>query len=238
MQLFWTEEISKESTEYSFSKEESRHIVKVLRKKEGDVLAITNGKGLEAKGKIIYAHEKKCLVSILESFMHKKPRNYSITIAIAPTKNMDRLEWFIEKCTEIGVDSIQPILCKHSERKAIKMERLDKIMVAAAKQSLKYHFPSIKPLCTFKEFIQNNDFDAKYIAHCREDAQTLSFFDSLNTGGNSVILIGPEGDFNREEISLALQAEYKAVSLGKARLRTETAGVVACHTAYLKNTMV
>jgi len=155
MQLFYNSEITKTNQHFTFDKTESRHIVRVLRKKEGDEIFITNGLGDLFISKIEIASDKRCLVKILESKSQRKPWNYYLHIAIAPTKLNDRFEWFLEKATEIGIDEITPIICKHSERKVLKLDRMEKIVHSAAKQSLKYHLPKLNEPVTFKEFINS-----------------------------------------------------------------------------------
>ena len=241
MQLFYNPNININTTQFTFDKIESRHIVKVLRKKEGDILFITNGKGALFTATILFANDKKCTVQITKHEVKKKPWNYYLHIAIAPTKNNDRLEWFLEKATEIGIDEITPITCKHSERKVIKKERLDKVVVSAMKQSLKFQLPKLNDATTFQHFIKQ-DFDGDlFIAHCEEtNKKTLKnvLTSRLRSKGQEqkiTILIGPEGDFSTKEIEMALQQKFIPVSLGESRLRTETAGIVATHSVAFFN---
>lgn len=229
MQLFFTDN---PESEIVLSKQESKHATKVLRKKEGDVLNFTDGKGSFYKAEIIVADTKKCRLQIISSEQKPKQHNYHLHIAIAPTKNMDRYEWFLEKATEIGVDEITPIICEHSERKAIKTERCNRILLAAIKQSLKFHLPKMNVAITLKEFLKQDLKGKKYIAHCVAGVKTeLRKEEKAN---NTTVLIGPEGDFSASEIEIALQNQFKAVSLGTSRLRTETAGLIAAHTINLK----
>lgn len=234
MQLFYNPEISKTTQQVTFDKTESRHIVRVLRKKEGDTVFITNGNGALFTSEVLIANDKKCLVTIKNIETFTKPWNYYLHIAIAPTKLNDRFEWFLEKATEIGVDEITPIICDHSERKVIKQERMEKIIHSAAKQSLKYHFPKFNEPISFKEFI-NGDFNGQlFIAHCEEtDKKSLKF--ELEPTKDVVVLIGPEGDFSTKEIKQSLVHNFIPVSLGESRLRTETAGVVAVHSVAFLN---
>jgi 16S rRNA (uracil1498-N3)-methyltransferase len=234
MQLFYNKDISKNDTQFTFDKTESRHIVKALRKKEGDLLQITNGKNELFTVKVILANDKKCLVEIVTTEAKPKPWNYNLHIAIAPTKNNDRLEWFLEKATEIGIDEITPIICSNSERTVLKAERLDKIVQSAMKQSLKFLLPKLNEPIKFTDFI-NQDFDTNlFIAHCEElDKKSLAKTIKPNT--NILILIGPEGDFSPTEIEKALTKNFTPVTLGESRLRTETAGVVAAQTVALIN---
>ena len=234
MQLFYNSEITKTSQHFTFDKTESRHIVRVLRKKEGDNKFITNGLGDVFTSKIEIANDKRCLVKILESKSYLKPWNYYLHIAIAPTKLNDRFEWFLEKATEIGIDEITPIICDHSERKVLKLDRMEKIVHSAAKQSLKYHFPKLNEPLTFNEFI-NSEFNGQlFIAHCEETSKK-SLKSALKPSTKTNILIGPEGDFSTKEIQQSLEHNFIPVSLGESRLRTETAGVVAVHSVAFIN---
>jgi 16S rRNA (uracil1498-N3)-methyltransferase len=235
MQLFYNPEINDTSTQFTFDKIESRHIVKVLRKKEGDTLYITNGNGELFTAEVLFANDKRCTVQIINIEDKQKPWNYYLHIAIAPTKNNDRFEWFLEKATEIGIDEITPIICKHSERKAIKKERLDKVVVSAMKQSLKFQLPKLNEATTFQDFIKQDFNGDLFIAHCEEtDKKSLKseLTSRLRSKGQEqkiTILIGPEGDFSAKEIEMALQQKFIPVSLGESRLRTETAGIAATH---------
>jgi len=228
MQLFYNKSLTANDKLLTFDKIESRHIIKVLRKKEGSVLNITNGNGLLFKGEIIDANEKHCTVSLIAVEKQEKEHPYKLHIAIAPTKLNDRFEWFLEKTTEIGIDEITPLLCEHSERKVIKTARLEKVIITAAKQSLHYNFPKLNELTSFKDFINQENKALKLIAHCEEDVKVL-LKNAVKPKQNVCILIGPEGDFSTSEIKDALKIGFKPVSLGNSRLRTETAGVVACH---------
>jgi 16S rRNA (uracil1498-N3)-methyltransferase len=214
--------------------EESQHAVKVLRLQAGDNITIVDGTGGFYKAKISNPHPKHCSFEITETIPEYGKRDFYLHIAIAPTKNIERLEWFIEKATEIGIDEITPIICRYSERKVIKAERLEKIIVSAAKQSVKAYFPKLNPLCTFDELLKNQYDSQKFIAHCYEDNKKL-FQNEIHKSSDVLILIGPEGDFSKEEVQKALSLEYIPVSLGNSRLRTETAGVVACCTVNLRN---
>src|SRR5690606_31520647 len=237
MQLFYAPDLVATSAEYQFDKEESRHIHKVLRKSIGDTLHITNGKGWMFEATIIASDAKNCSVQLLNSTFNQ-PRSYRLHMAVAPTKMNDRFEWFLEKATEIGIDEITPIICDHSERKVVKGERLEKIIQSAAKQSLNPHLPTLHSQVSFTEFINSiareQPDQQLYIAHC-EDQEKLPLQDVLLKQQDTLILIGPEGDFSTSEINAALEANFKAVSLGSSRLRTETAAIVACHTYALKN---
>ncbi len=229
MQLFF---IENPESEIVLSKEESKHATKVLRKKEGDILNFTDGKGGFYKAEITIADTKKCRLQIISSEQKPKQHNYHLHIAIAPTKNMDRYEWFLEKATEIGIDEITPIMCDHSERKVLKTERCNRILLSAMKQSLKFHLPKLNKAITLKDFLKQDFEGNKYIAHCEDEEKTeLRKEEKAN---KTTVLIGPEGDFSPAEIEIALQNQFKAVSLGNSRLRNETAGLVAVHTINLK----
>lgn len=234
MQLFYNKNIDVKQSFFTFDKAESRHIIRVLRKKEDDLIYITDGKGNLVTSTIINKNEKRCQVKINSFVKQNKPFNYYLHIAIAPTKNIQRLEWFLEKATEIGVSEITPILCERSERKTIKQERLEKVLIAAMKQSLKYSLPKLNLLTPLKDMLKENTQKNKYIAHCIKDdksslKQNLQAICKQNEMTEVLIVIGPEGDFTPNEIVLALQNNFTPVSLGKSRLRTETAGIVATH---------
>lgn len=233
MQLFYYKNIESQSKSFSFEKEESKHITKVLRKKEGDILFVTNGLGILFKTEITLASDSKCTVEIL-SIETKERQKHHLHLAVAPTKMNDRYEWFLEKVTEIGVQEITPIICDHSERKIIKTERFDKIVLSAMKQSNQLFLPIINEPVSFKEFVKKTIIGDKFIAHCEETSKkTLK--DVVLPNMNCIILIGPEGDFSLKEIEIALENKYNPVSLGHTRLRTETAAIVACHTVALIN---
>jgi len=214
--------------------EESQHAVKVLRLQVGEEITLIDGAGGFYKARITNPHPKHCSFEITETILEYGKRDFHLHIAIAPTKNIERLEWFIEKATEIGIDEITPIICRFSERKVIKAERLEKIIVSASKQSLKAYFPKLNPLCSFDELIKNQQASQKFIAHCYDEDKRL-LQNEVQKSNDVLILIGPEGDFSREEVQKAMSAGFIPVSLGNSRLRTETAGVVACHTVSLRN---
>ena len=238
MNLFYAPQITA-SSPLLLPEEEAAHCVRVLRMKKGDPLFLTDGKGIFYRGEILSDNHKKCEVRILESIPDPAKRNCHLTIAIAPTKNIDRLEWFLEKATEIGCDEIIPLACKHSERSIIKTERLSKVLVSSMKQCLKSRLPKLHELTDLKTFIATaspNGFQ-KFIGHIPE--LSTSQFPPLNPesahlsslykkGSNVIVAIGPEGGFSPEEVDLALQNGFNAMSLGNSRLRVETAGVVAC----------
>jgi 16S rRNA (uracil1498-N3)-methyltransferase len=233
MQLFYNLSISEAEKSFVFDKEESKHIIKVLRKKESDILFVTNGLGYLFKTEIALASDSKCTVNIL-SFEKQEPSKYHLHLAVAPTKMNERYEWFLEKATEIGIQEITPIICEHSERKVIKIDRFQKIIESAMKQSLHYFIPKLNEPITYKEFLKKEYSGQKFIAHC-EETDKKSFKKELKTKEDVLILIGPEGDFSVKEIQMALDNKYIPVSLGETRLRTETAAIVACHSVVLLN---
>jgi len=233
MQLFYEANIAKDY--FVLNKEESVHCVKVLRKKEGDKLIVVNGKGVMLECLIEQAHPKglhlKVVKPISETYQH---RDFHVHIGIAPTKNISRFEWFLEKATEIGVDLITPILCEHSERKKLNHERLNKILISAMKQSQQAYLPVLNDWMRFSNFIKDDFNGRQLIAHCEEQDKS-GIQKKYNRGEDVLILIGPEGDFSPQEIKEALSIGYEPISLGKNRLRTETAGIVACQTIQIIN---
>lgn len=214
--------------------DEAGHALRVLRMNEGDELLITDGNGYFYKSIIRSVKGKKCEVFIQETIEQPRLWQPYIHIAVAPTKNMDRMEWFVEKATEIGIDTISCLLCRYSERKDIKVSRLEKIAVSAMKQSQKARLPQLNGMVSFKQFITQPWEGQKFIAHCEPDNKS-SLKQLYSSPQDVLILIGPEGDFSKEEIDLALNNGFQPVSLGESRLRTETAAMVACHTIQLLN---
>lgn len=233
MQLFYNPDINSNSNDFSFDKEESKHIVKVLRKNEGSILHVTNGLGDLFTTEIVLASDRKCTVKIIETHS-SRPTDFYIHLAVAPTKMNDRFEWFLEKATEMGIHEITPIICDHSERKVIKTERFDKIIQSAMKQSLQYFLPKLNEPISLKDFINQKQIGNLCIAHCEETDKKL-LKSVIIPNEKYTILIGPEGDFSEKEIELALSNNYIPVSLGNTRLRTETAAVVACHSVVFMN---
>ncbi len=260
MNLFYAPDISGEL--YTLNEEESRHCIKVLRLSSGDSIVLTDGRGQIFETTIINDKGKNCIVQINRSFSAipdpKSPnqhrptaqstnqpidqstnpfawgfRPYRLHLAIAPTKNIDRFEWFLEKSTEIGIDEITPLICAHSERRQLRTDRLEKVITSAMKQSLKAFHPVLREPVSFSHFIRNEPVPGRDMAYINEGVPLLQRV--YETGQDAVILIGPEGDFSPEEVESAIQAGYKVVSLGNSRLRTETAGVVACSVIYGAN---
>lgn len=232
--LFYTPDLSDGMISFTMPEEESQHAVKVLRMHSGERIHLINGKGGLFEAEITNAHPKRCELKILSSQTEYNKRNFRIHIAIAPTKMNERMEWFLEKATEIGVDEITPVICRNSERKELKVARMEKIIISAMKQSVKAYLPKLNEVCSFEKFILSKTTSQKFIAHCyEEDKKQLQ--NAYSKGSDMVILIGPEGDFNPEEISNAIAHGFTPVSLGNSRLRTETAGIAACHTINLLN---
>jgi len=233
MQLFYNSELNETTKTFNFSRDESRHIVKVLRKCTGDILIITNGIGWTFEAEVVIPNHNKCVVNILNS-KYEPPKDYSVHLVVSPTKMNDRYEWFLEKATEIGVTVITPIISHNSERKVVKTERFEKIIQSAMKQSLHPYLPSLEAAVTFSEFIKKPQEGKTFIAHC-DKGEKLKFKNQVEPGKSITILIGPEGDFSNQEIATAMENNYIPVSLGNSRLRTETAAIVACHTIQLCN---
>lgn len=225
MHLFFVPDIDSGDL-HSLSEEESNHCTRVLRLGKGDLLHLTNGRGTLYEATIMDEKARKLKVRINRTWTDWGKRSYRLHIGLAPTKNMSRFEWFLEKATEIGIDEITPILCEHSERRSLPKERLHKILVAALKQSQTTWLPLLHEPVSFAGFIHQSTTDLKYIAHYDERNPQLKAI--YKTGTNARILIGPEGDFSPGEIRDAQQSGYRLVNLGNSRLRTETAGIMAC----------
>lgn len=233
MNLFYSLNLQYSNT---LPENESAHAIKALRLKIDDQIVVIDGKGLVCKAKITLAHPKHCEFQVIEKNIIEKNSNFNLHIGIAPTKNIDRFEYFLEKVTEIGINRITPLLCRFSERKTLKKERLEKIIVAACKQSQQFYFPQIEELTDFDDFMQQIHSNAtqKFIAHCYQTEKPLLKNVCLSAK-DTVILIGAEGDFSDEEVMLAEKCGFVSVSLGSSRLRTETAGIIACATVNFVN---
>ena len=233
MQLFYNPDIDESTERFSFDKEESRHIIKVLRKKDSDILHVTNGSGLLFETQITLASDNKCIVEVISIKKSPVPK-FRLHLAVAPTKMNDRFEWFLEKATEIGIQEITPIFCDRSERKVINPERFEKIILSAMKQSNETYLPKLNEAISFKEFIKQKNDGLQLIAHC-EETDKKSLKEVLKPNESVTLLIGPEGDFSEKEIALALEHKFQPVTLGNTRLRTETAAIVACHSVVFFN---
>jgi len=233
MQLFYNPDLDGSFKQFSFSSDESKHIIKVLRKKENDILQITNGQGRVFQVKILDANTKKCKAQIISSEKKHRPM-HTLHLVVAPTKMNDRFEWFLEKATEIGVNEITPIICARSERKVIKLDRLNKVLQSAMKQSLQAYLPQLNPAITFDEYLKEEKSGLLFIAHCQE-GEKMELKRRVAADKDVTILIGPEGDFTTDELNMAFENNFLPVSLGKNRLRTETAAIVACTTVAIIN---
>jgi 16S rRNA (uracil1498-N3)-methyltransferase len=233
MQLFYDPELDEGISQFSFSTEESRHIVKVLRKNTGDIVHITNGKGSLFEAEILIPDSKQCRAEIISN-SKKHPDRYWFHMVVAPTKMNGRYEMFLEKATEIGVHEITPILCEHSERKVLKMERMEKVILAAMKQSQQFFLPKLNAPISFKAYMALPKNGSLFIAHC-DEGERSDLKRQVPAANDITVLIGPEGDFSPSEIAMAKENGFIPVSLGPHRLRTETAAIVACTTVALIN---
>ena len=228
MQLFYAPEITPPI--YTLTEEESKHCVRVLRLGAGDSLTLTDGRGTLYHARITDPHPKRCTVEVIRTEEQFEPLPYHLTMAVAPTKNNDRYEWFLEKATEVGVTRIIPLETEHSERRVFKAERGEKVITAAMKQSLKAYRPTLSPLTAFRELMAEPFEGRKFIAHCDEPLSEVGkryLASTLRAGEDALVLIGPEGDFSKEEVAAAVAAGFEEITLGTQRLRTETAAVVA-----------
>jgi len=227
MQLFYTPDIDPANAHYFLNEEESKHCIRVLRLEKGNEVQLIDGKGGLYTAVIHDAHPKRTILQIISTITAFNKRNHYLHIAMAPTKNIERMEWFLEKATEIGIDEITPIICQRSERKEVKTDRLNKIITAAIKQSIKAYHPVLNEPVSYKQFIAKSFNGQKFIAHC-ENTEKTDLKAELISNGSYLILIGPEGDFAPDEINDAIQNNFKAITLGNSRLRTETAALEAC----------
>lgn len=232
MQLFYVKKIDSEII--ILNEEESKHAIRVLRKTTGDTLHIIDGEGGMYDTVIIDPNPKHCTVSVIKTQNEYEKLCYNLHIAIAPTKNIDRIEWFVEKATEIGISSFTMLRTEHSERKTVNDERLEKVIVSAMKQSVKAYKPMLNSMVSLAEFLKQDFSDSQcFIAHCSTNFERTHLKDIINENSNVVVLIGPEGDFSDNEIEMAIKRGFKSVSLGSSRLRTETAALYATTTVSL-----
>lgn len=233
MQLFYNPYINEKELEIghliALPDEEAMHAIRVLRNKPGDIIWLTNGKGGMIRGVIDEITKKNCSMKIEEIISDYGKKPFNIHMAVAPTKNINRFEWFLEKATEIGIDEITPLICTHSERKVVKTDRLEKIITAAMKQSLKAYHPKLNEPSDFKSFINSRDNSDYFMAHLLPEGQPL-LKKTAQGATNITVLIGPEGDFSNEEVALARNAGIDVVGLGPERLRTETAALASVFT--------
>jgi 16S rRNA (uracil1498-N3)-methyltransferase len=236
MQHFYAPDIN--SPRYTISGEESRHAVKVLRLGVGSRLHLVDGRGTLYAAEIEKTDPRGCEVRVVETFPDHGRRGYRLTMAVAPTKNSDRYEWFLEKATEVGIDAVVPVECANSERRVFNSGRAARVLVSAMKQSLKASLPELAPLTSVRELIERPFDGVKFIAHCRDEdfgSARVPVTKALPPHTDALILIGPEGDFTAEEVALALKNGFTPISLGESRLRTETAALVAVATVYMAN---
>jgi 16S rRNA (uracil1498-N3)-methyltransferase len=232
MQLFYAPDIN--PPDGVLSAEESAHAVKVLRLGAGARLHIVDGRGTLYEAEVTDPSPRACGVRVVSSEADFGRRGYRLTMGVAPTKNSDRYEWFLEKATEVGIDAVVPLLCDNSERRVFNSSRAEKVLVSAMKQSLKATLPVLSPLTPFREVVSRPFEGVKLIAHCR-DGERIPITETLPAAADALVLIGPEGDFTAEEVALALANGFIPISLGASRLRTETAALTAVIAAYLKN---
>lgn len=225
MHLFYAPELDC-SRDYSLSKEETQHCVRVLRMKEGDKVLLTDGKGGLYQAEIVQAVAQSCVCRVEKQLEDPQRRDYHIHIALAPTKNNARTEWFVEKAVEAGIDEISLFESRYSERTNVKAERLEKVMISALKQSFKANITAINPIVNFKTLVDSAKEQYKFIATC-EGAKRVKLKDCYHQGGDVIVLIGPEGDFSKEEVVYAEERGFRPITLGQARLRTETAALYA-----------
>jgi 16S rRNA (uracil1498-N3)-methyltransferase len=232
MHVFFSNQIS--DSGILLSAEESQHALRVLRMKPGDLAEVLDGNGNRYQCKFEGELKKQCLLSV-QSTENVAKRAVDLCVAIAPTKNVDRFEWFLEKSTELGIETIVPLICQRSERKVVKADRCNKVLVAAMKQSRNAWLPELQPETSFAQFIKKAPAqnEQRYIAHCYSN--NLPHLKTLIKPGKITILIGPEGDFSETEVKAAIDCGFKEISLGQSRLRTETAGLAAVHTITLQN---
>ncbi len=231
MQLFYVSQIK--DLLAIFDEEEAHHCVQVLRKREGDLVQLVDGRGGWYEALITETGKRRCVAAIQRILPQQQPRRPYLHLAVAPTKNIERTEWLLEKITEIGVDEITLLLCRHSERRQVRLDRLEKVLISAMKQSLQATLPKLNDLTPFEKVVNGASQTGKYIAYCDSEIAAIELKDSLNKSEDTLVLIGPEGDFSPEEATMAIDNGFVPVSLGPNRLRTETAGLVAVHTINL-----
>jgi 16S rRNA (uracil1498-N3)-methyltransferase len=233
MQIFYSSDITGDSC--VLDEKESKHCIRVLRMTEGSPAKVIDGTGNLYEGVISRADQKKCEITIYNVIREFEKRNYRLHIAISPLKNPERFEWFVEKSVEIGIDEITPLICKNTEKQRIKPDRINSIIISAMKQSLKAGITLLNEPITFDDFLKKDFQGKKIIGHCNSAGNRAKIDQEYVKGDDAVILIGPEGDFDDNEINEAIAAGYKPVHLGISRLRTETAGVAACYSIYFIN---
>ena len=233
MQIFYAPGIRGDN--YILDENESKHSVRVLRLSKGDPVRLIDGNGNLYEGIITDPDPKGCSVKVKNVIHGFEKRNYFLHIAISPLKNPDRFEWFVEKSVELGIDEITPLICRNSEKKSVRQERINNLIISAMKQSLKGKITRLNTPAAFSDFITGEQKGKLMIAHCDNSLERKGIANTYKKGENAVILIGPEGDFSNEEITSATEKGYIPVHLGQGRLRTETAGIAACHSVYFIN---
>jgi RNA methyltransferase, RsmE family len=233
MQIFYAPDII--GNTYTLDEKESKHLIRVLRMTRGANVRLIDGKGNLYDGIISDPDQNKCTIDITGKIKDFEKRNYSLHIAISPLKNPERFEWFVEKSVELGIDEITPLICRNTEKPGIKSERVNNLIISAMKQSLKANKTVLNEPCSFKDFIKSDLNGILMIAHCDASRERKKISEVYSKNANSIILIGPEGDFIREEVTSAITMGFFPVHLGPSRLRTETAGVAACHSIYFIN---
>jgi 16S rRNA (uracil1498-N3)-methyltransferase len=233
MQIFYAPDITDDK--YTLDENESKHIIRVLRMRQGAGVRLIDGRGNLYEGIIDNPDQKHCTITITGIFKDFEKRNYRLHIAISPLKNSERFEWFIEKSVEIGVDEITPLVCRNTEKQGIKKERINNLIISAMKQSLKTKKTIFNEPDVFNEFISHNYPVKRLIAHCSDSFERVKISDAILKNENALILIGPEGDFSEDEIIKASARGFVNIHLGSSRLRTETAGIAACHSIYFLN---
>jgi 16S rRNA (uracil1498-N3)-methyltransferase len=233
MQVFFAPDVPGDV--FVLSRDESKHIVRVLRMTRGNIVKLIDGKGNLYDGLIEDPDPKRCTITVTGIIREFEKRNYKLNIAISPLKNPDRFEWFVEKSVEIGIDRITPLICKNTEKQSIKAARINNIIISAMKQSLKAYMTCLDEPVSFREFTRMKHSGIKMIAHCHNTFDRSRITDVYKRQEDATILIGPEGDFSEEEIRVATSGGFSSVHLGYSRLRTETAGIAACHSVYLIN---
>ncbi len=233
MQIFYAPDIIRDT--YTLDQNESKHLIRVLRMIRGAEVRLIDGKGNLYEAIISDPDQKKCVLEITGKTVDFERRNYRLHIAISPLKNPERFEWFVEKSVEIGIDEITPLVCRNTEKPGIKADRVNNLIISAMKQSLKSTKPVLNDTCNFKDFIKMELKGILMIAHCDDSIERMKVSDVYSKNENAIVLIGPEGDFSKEEIQSAIKSKFFPVHLGPSRLRTETAGIAACHSIYFLN---
>jgi 16S rRNA (uracil1498-N3)-methyltransferase len=233
MQIFYAPGI--EGVTYELDEKESRHCIKVLRMTAGTAVKVIDGKGNLYEGVVDKPDPKKCRIIINNVIREFEKRDYKLHIAISLLKNPERFEWFVEKSVEIGIDEITPLICKNTERQRIKPDRINNIIVSAMKQSLKAGMTLLNDATSFEDFLKRDFKGTKLISHCYPDRERVKIDQEYKKGEDGLVLIGPEGDFSNIEIARAAESGFRPVHFGKSRLRTETAGIVACYSINFLN---